>query len=642
MGPAEPEQTTPPGHNMGPQQAHKPKQQAHKSEQAHRPQRAKKSSLGAKVAARGVPPTRWNKPARLARALQQCTATAWAMVTAKTEAANSRLSHLWDGPLALPPEPPGAGTLQALATQCQQYAPVVAASLRQQATSLSITAYRHSGEPPVAQDPTGLLITGGHEQVEAIPAALRPHMAAQLAAAADDVHLAHLRSLGRCVFGRGASWGAMYGPGSYWHVATWCRLVAAWLDPRYSTQADQRAAHVAGTVAGAVTPLMIWAGIHAFSSAVLAAAARPWAWVTAGVFALYRPTLAAAAAKAIDWVAWEAPVRWPYAVDSLLRHTLPWWQGYASGWNTTRVLWEIMSPTAFSAQTPIPRMTVPSTVADLNASVISVGQHYSRLIDTYPVVNAEPSVASGPDGAVTLATFVEMADDIMARPAVHGPDLSGAGSAVRIMYAHTHGRHRFVVLIPGTQTMSVVPVLNPYTMSQNVHLLAHGEASTSLAAQQALWQERRRQGIADTETVDVLAYGHSQGGIIAAQLARNETFTQRNRVTHVVTTGAPIAGRFYPPKTQFLVLEHIEDVIPKLDLTDSPREPHVVTVQKSVGKDWSRVLDVHRWFVYRDTMNQVLTHDHPALRRIVSEVSAYYGPYHSLVDYPQYRELPPG
>lgn len=543
----------------------------------------------------------------------------------------------WLAPLRVSP---GVERLRTHAAECEAHAPVVAASLRQQADSLALSHYQHCGHAVSPEDQARLLISGGQEPVSAIPEALRPRMAAELAAVADGLRAPHLRAVARTALGLGVPWDAVYGPGSYWQVAAWCRRVAAWLDPQYSTKVDQRAARAVGATAGAVTPVLIWCGMQGVSRLTVAAATQPWVWVLAGLFSLYRTRLMGVANEVLGWLAWEAPVRWPYAVDSLLRHTLPWWQGYASGWNTTRVLWEFMAPTEFSARTPIPRMERPESVADLNASLIEVGQHYSRFVDTYPVVNEAPHVVVRPEGPVTLATFIEMTDELMARPDVHGPDLSGVASAVRILYSRAQGRHRFVVLVPGTQTMSMVPTFNPYTMSQNLHLLAHGKASTSVAAQQALWRERRRLGIADSEAVEVLAYGHSQGGIIAAQIARDEAFTHRNRVTHVVTTGAPIAGREYPASTKFLALEHSEDVIPKLDLTDSPRESNVVTVQTSVRQHWSRVLDVHRWFVYRDTMNRVLRSNHPALRQFAAEAEAFCGPFECWADYPQHRELP--
>ena len=73
----------------------------------------------------------------------------------------------------------------------------------------------------------------------------------------------------------------------------------------------------------------------------------------------------------------------------------------------------------------------------------------------------------------------------------------------------------------------------------------------------------------------VVLVGHSQGGILAAALASDPGFTRRNRVSHVVTSGSPVALFPVPPTTRVLSVERGDDPVPRLDLTPQPR-PRVV------------------------------------------------------------------
>jgi pimeloyl-ACP methyl ester carboxylesterase len=63
----------------------------------------------------------------------------------------------------------------------------------------------------------------------------------------------------------------------------------------------------------------------------------------------------------------------------------------------------------------------------------------------------------------------------------------------------------------------------------------------------------------------VLLAGHSQGGIVAAALAADSGFRRRQRVTHVVTSGAPVARMPVPPGVSVLSLEHRQDAVPRLE-----------------------------------------------------------------------------
>jgi hypothetical protein len=79
----------------------------------------------------------------------------------------------------------------------------------------------------------------------------------------------------------------------------------------------------------------------------------------------------------------------------------------------------------------------------------------------------------------------------------------------------------------------------------------------------------------------VLLAGHSQGGMVAAQLAADPVFRGSFTVTHVVTAGAPVASARIPESVAVLSLEHDEDLIARLDGAANPDRPGWVTVSRS-------------------------------------------------------------
>jgi hypothetical protein len=79
---------------------------------------------------------------------------------------------------------------------------------------------------------------------------------------------------------------------------------------------------------------------------------------------------------------------------------------------------------------------------------------------------------------------------------------------------------------------------------------------------------------------DVTIVGHSQGGAVAVDLARDASRSGQFNVTHVITAGAPIAIalRGLPSSTKVLALENRDDVVPRLDDAPNPTRANVTTV----------------------------------------------------------------
>ena len=103
------------------------------------------------------------------------------------------------------------------------------------------------------------------------------------------------------------------------------------------------------------------------------------------------------------------------------------------------------------------------------------------------------------------------------------------------------GGAAWVVVVPGTQQWSAGPGPNPFDVTTNVRAMT-GDATVAAAGVAVALAAA---GSVGRSTADdpVALVGHSQGGILAAALASDTSFTTRHRITHVLTSGAPVALR---------------------------------------------------------------------------------------------------
>lgn len=134
------------------------------------------------------------------------------------------------------------------------------------------------------------------------------------------------------------------------------------------------------------------------------------------------------------------------------------------------------------------------------------------------------------------------------------------------------GSRAWIALVPGTQTWQARPGPNPLDATGAVVSLAGGRTAGRDLVQEALTRAGARPG------EQVLLAGHSQGGMVAANLAADPAFRARFTVTHVVTLGSPIGDVPIPPSVRVLSLEHESDVVPRLDGVANPARPTWTTV----------------------------------------------------------------
>ncbi|MFK0041930.1 hypothetical protein ACIQTW_19020 [Paenarthrobacter sp. NPDC090517] len=128
---------------------------------------------------------------------------------------------------------------------------------------------------------------------------------------------------------------------------------------------------------------------------------------------------------------------------------------------------------------------------------------------------------------------------------------------VEVIRFDNHGSASWMVLIPGTQPDS--PPTNPFDIQGIGEALGYGSEEVVPAVGTALRE-------AGAEAGDqVVAVGHSQGGIHAMNLSRDKAFLSEFDLKYVLTAGAPVGSISAEPGINSLHLEHVQDWVPGAD-----------------------------------------------------------------------------
>ncbi|MET4782841.1 hypothetical protein [Glaciihabitans sp. UYNi722] len=178
-------------------------------------------------------------------------------------------------------------------------------------------------------------------------------------------------------------------------------------------------------------------------------------------------------------------------------------------------------------------------VTSSSAIVVGVGGMTGALAETPVTVQR-----SGTTITTAPLTFEERA----AR-------LPRGAAQVRIdRYQQADGSNRYEVYVSGTRDFSLVPGDQPWDMTSNMNSMAGGESGSYRAVAEAM----RMEGI-DADS-PVVFNGHSQGGLIAAQLAGSGDYNTKG----VFTLGAPAAQIEIPSDVPWVAVEHTDDLVPAL------------------------------------------------------------------------------
>jgi len=182
----------------------------------------------------------------------------------------------------------------------------------------------------------------------------------------------------------------------------------------------------------------------------------------------------------------------------------------------------------------------------------------------------------------------------------------------------------FVAYVPGTQIWSATKGKNVFDATSNVAAMAGRNLA---ASERAVDQALRMAG--DGRGDRVLLVGHSQGGIVAGNLASRQGYQSHDakargtgyQVAGLVTIGSPIGQLADLVRVPTLSIEHTNDVVPKFDNRQNPLQSNWVTATREVKAEG--LTGPHEIARYRETAELVdRTATQPASStRLVDEVA---------------------
>jgi hypothetical protein len=202
------------------------------------------------------------------------------------------------------------------------------------------------------------------------------------------------------------------------------------------------------------------------------------------------------------------------------------------------------------------------------------------------------------------------------------------------------GIRHWLVQFPSTKSWHPRAGVAPNDLTADLVIGAEREPTMTRAAIAAMSVA----GIAPGEPV--MLAGFSLGGMVAAQVAvraARHGFT----VTHLVTAGAPLGRVEVPAGIRVLALEHVLDIVPRIEGRENPADPGLgpvppqwLTVKAGPPLPGGFRLGVlHQSTAYADTAGAV--EDDPPGEQVaeaLGELAAFFGPGQHLVDYAVLRE----
>lgn len=132
---------------------------------------------------------------------------------------------------------------------------------------------------------------------------------------------------------------------------------------------------------------------------------------------------------------------------------------------------------------------------------------------------------------------------------------------------------------------------------------------------------------------NVMLVGHSQGGIVAMDVANNQAVQSHVNVTNVLTFGSPISQMKDPPQgTQVLQLDNLADPVPDLGAlggsggsTAGMAAPNwaYVPFYADPSRVWPVTVDAHNPVIYASQYQQSLSANDPSVAGFNASASAY-------------------
>ena len=168
---------------------------------------------------------------------------------------------------------------------------------------------------------------------------------------------------------------------------------------------------------------------------------------------------------------------------------------------------------------------------------------------------------------------------------------------VGIDFFQTADQRTAIVYIPGTQTLGLGDGSNPLDLESNILAM---QGNGLAASERAVLEAMNQAGIAETD--EVIFVGHSQGGMVAGNLAQHPA----DYITAgLVTIGAPIA-QLKLTKVPVMAIEHVNDPIPNVSGKVNPLTKNWVTIQRtSQALESDAPMHSHSLKSYKNTTQEV-------------------------------------
>lgn len=177
------------------------------------------------------------------------------------------------------------------------------------------------------------------------------------------------------------------------------------------------------------------------------------------------------------------------------------------------------------------------------------------------------------------------------------------------IFERSTGNKLAVVYVPGTQVIGYGS--NPLDMASNVQAMA---GANSAASEKAVSVAMSQAGISNQD--QVLLVGHSQGGMVAGNIAASSGFV----VSGLVTFGAPLA-HLAKLKMPVMAIEHVNDPVPNISGRANPMKSNWVTIQRVSEKVESNAIAFsHSLKSYRNTTTEIDQSNDKGVSNIRSQI----------------------
>ena len=179
-------------------------------------------------------------------------------------------------------------------------------------------------------------------------------------------------------------------------------------------------------------------------------------------------------------------------------------------------------------------------------------------------------------------------------------------SAIRIDSFKTESGRDLVVYIPGTQSSKLAGE-NVFNVGSNISVMTSTElAASELAVRQSL------EKLKITDSDRLILIGHSQGGIIASNLAISGDY----QTAGLISVGAPIAHQELD--IPVVSIEHANDIVPALSGQTNPISETWVTVQNSPEAE--TIVDAHSMNTYIETARLMDQSSDEGLKNVLEQM----------------------